>query len=46
VMWIGGTLALAATLLPAAWQGLQAEERRARLREAYADRHPRAGGPS
>jgi putative membrane protein len=46
VMWIGGTLALAATLLPAAWHGLQAEERRARLREAYADRHPRAGGPS
>jgi putative membrane protein len=46
VMWIGGTLALAATLVPAAWHGLQAEERRARLREAYADRHARAGGPS
>ena len=46
VMWIGGTLALAAALLPAAWHALQAEERRARLRESYADRRARAGGPS
>jgi len=38
VMWIGGTLTLAAAVLAVGWSALQAEERRALARERYADR--------
>jgi cytochrome c oxidase assembly factor CtaG len=38
VMWLGGTLVLVAATLAAAWTALLREERRARAREAQADR--------
>jgi cytochrome c oxidase assembly factor CtaG len=38
IMWLGGTLVLVAATLAAAWTALLREERRARAREAQADR--------
>lgn len=43
VMWVGGTLTLAAVVVLAGWAALRAEERRQVAREAYAERGRGAG---
>jgi putative copper resistance protein D len=46
VMWLGGTLVLVAATLGAAWVSMLREERRARAREAQADRRAAGASPA